>query len=137
MRIKLKDLRTEFYAYTAKTSEIFRQLSLAGIAIVWIFKKEGNTAGEYIRALPNELLLTVALFLIAMALDFVHAFIPSLILGIKTEREDLKGTDDERELNFPFSWTLPTWIFYISKVGVMVAGYWVLVRYLVGQIAHE
>ena len=36
--MKLKDAREFYYFNSGKTSDLVRQLGLAGIAVVWIFK---------------------------------------------------------------------------------------------------
>jgi len=38
--MNLQDYRDDFYTYSGKASDISRQLAFAGIAIIWIFKKE-------------------------------------------------------------------------------------------------
>ncbi len=123
MKIKLSELRNEFYEYSKKTSELFRNLSLAGIAIIWIFKKDSIAASEYIINLPIELLLGLKYFISALAIDFLHAFVPSIILGIRSELEDFKKTNDQKEIELSFNWAFPTWIFFLAKISLMFYGF--------------
>lgn len=38
--MKLKDAREHYYFYSGKTSDLVRQLGLAGIAVIWLFKSD-------------------------------------------------------------------------------------------------
>ena len=39
---KIEDYREDFYFFTGKASEVNRQLAIAGIAVIWIFKNPEN-----------------------------------------------------------------------------------------------
>ena len=58
--MKLKDARDLYYFYSGKTSDLVRQLGLAAIAVIWIFKFEvGGTP-----KIPNDLGLPLALIVL-------------------------------------------------------------------------
>jgi len=40
--MKLKDAREIYYFYSGKTSDLVRQLGLAGIAVIWLFKYDAQ-----------------------------------------------------------------------------------------------
>ena len=44
--MKLRNYRQTYYDYSGKASDIARQLSFAGIAIIWIFKIQKDTSIE-------------------------------------------------------------------------------------------
>jgi hypothetical protein len=57
-----------FSLYTGKVSDLVRQLSLAGIAIIWLFKGDGSKT-----PLVNPQMQTAAgLLLVALILDFLQ-----------------------------------------------------------------
>ena len=44
--MKLKDAREIYYFYSGKTSDLVRQLGLAGIAVIWLFKYDVQGIAE-------------------------------------------------------------------------------------------
>jgi hypothetical protein len=128
--MKLKELKADFHAFSKAASDVSRQLSLAGIAIVWILKSNDKEGTEYIANLDRALISTLQFFLFSLAMDLLHAFIPSIIYGIRVEKEDLKKTSEETELDFSFSWVIPAWILYILKIISMILGYIWLIDYM-------
>ena len=67
-QMRLQDYRETFYEFTGKASDITRQLSFAGIAIIWIFKKETGTA----LTVPHELLWPGVLIVLALFFDLLQ-----------------------------------------------------------------
>lgn len=63
--MKLAAARETYYYATGQVSQIARQLALAGIAVVWLFKAgEGSSF-----LLPDELALALVAFFAALILD--------------------------------------------------------------------
>jgi hypothetical protein len=62
--MKLKDARELYYFYSGKTSDVIRQIGLAGIAIIWIFNKDFNGIPKVCPELVRPL------WLIAVGLGF-------------------------------------------------------------------
>jgi hypothetical protein len=73
--VKLEDYRETYYTLSGKARELCRQLSFAGIAVIWVFKAEKGGP----LAVPAELFLPGFLFGAALALDLAQAFLGSLI----------------------------------------------------------
>ena len=66
--MKLKDARDNYYFYSGKTSDIIRQMALAGIAVTWIFKRDVNG----MPAIPVDLLRPTFLIVLTLAFDFAQ-----------------------------------------------------------------
>lgn len=95
--MKLADTRESYYAMSGKVSEIVRQLALAGIAVIWIFKKEVNGEVQVSRLLISAGILIV-LGLIGDLLQYYVA----------TRKWDKFNLQKERELETPPITSPPT-----------------------------
>ena len=119
MKKKLKDVKEDFYAFTSKTSDITRQLALAGIAIIWIFKI--STVAK-VQLLPSTVPV-LKLLVLCLLFDFCHAFIPSFTYGILNNYFKKNGQTDESDVEYSLWLTLPEWIFFIVKIFFLIWAY--------------
>jgi len=76
--MKLSGYKDDYYYFTGKLGDINRQIAFAGIAIIWIFKKED---GENI-ILCKDLIFPSILFAIALACDLLQYIYQSLTWAI-------------------------------------------------------
>src|SRR5213595_3623097 len=118
--MKLENVREAYYFYTGKTSEIIRQLALAGIALVWIFK----TGDEKNPGIAGDLLLPAILIVIVLTLDLLQYVAGSvtwdIFMRIKENEEEI--TEDSvftvsKKINYPMN------IFFWLKLIIMVTAY--------------
>jgi hypothetical protein len=131
MKFILKDVKEDFYAFSTKTSDIARQLALAGIAIIWIFK----TTKENSITLDKDLIEILKLLVVCLALDFCHAFVPSIVYGImNTYHRMIKKKEDDDEISFSFFWNLPEWLFFLGKIFFLLWAYKELWDYLQNKL---
>lgn len=86
--MKLSEARDFYYFYTGKTSEIVRQLALAGIAVIWIFK-----TGQV--QLPAELILPLILIALTLVLDLFQYFVAATTWGIYSRWQE-KNCESEK-----------------------------------------
>ena len=121
MKTKLKEVKEDFYAFSGATSSIYRQLALAGIAIIWLFKKEKD--GQ-IQMTP-DLLNILKLIVLSLVFDFCHGIFPTIVYGIMNLKFRNKGKDDDDEVNYSQWWTAPEWIFFVLKVVFLI---WAFVK---------
>lgn len=114
-------------SFSKSASDIVRQLALAGIAIVWIFKNDSKTD-----ILPTELDKAVFCFIVTLALDFLHYFVMSLILKGFFRYHEQKGTVGD----ILFKWYLnaPGYILYISKIIACSIAYYFVLSFLLDKI---
>jgi hypothetical protein len=83
--VKLEHARAKYYDCTGTASAIGRQLALAGVAVVWIFK---DAAPDGHIALKPDLLTALLLFFVALVLDFAHYVVGAAIWGIFSFRNE-------------------------------------------------
>jgi hypothetical protein len=127
--MKLEDYSNRYSAITAKASEVNRQLALAGIAIIWIFKNP-ETANTLI---PATLVTPLFFFLLSLAIDLIHYVVGSIVWGLFfeiKERQVNKGTIQDDNIKAPniLSWIL-TFIFFI-KISSMIVGAYYLIMFI-------
>lgn len=128
----LNEYLDDFYEASGKVSEICRNLSLAGIAVVWLFKNPEKDPTLF----PKELILPLFFILSALALDFLQ-YVCSAVLTKQFHRKNEKllqakqlSKADANDLNYPLSREYAVWFFFIAKILCMVFGYILLLMYL-------
>jgi hypothetical protein len=123
--MKLKDVLDNYYFHTGKTSELVRQLGLAGIAVIWLFKKD--VAG--VPKIPGELLLPLLLIVLGLAVDLLHYISAAVIWGIFHRwKEKQVGSEDEFDAPRQLNW--PAIVFFALKGPAIIAAYVLLLSFL-------
>lgn len=109
--------------FTGLASTAARTLALSGIAIIWIFKLEG----EHGPHLPPELLKPALWLVIALSLDLLQYFIGAVVWTFLHRHHELKGRKPEDKVAVsPFwPWTLNV-LFGLKVIAVGVAYYYLL-----------
>jgi len=131
--MKIKDYRDSYDSFSSKTSEISRQLSFAGIALIWVFKPKDATPV----AIPLELLWPAGLFVLALALDLLHAAYGTFLWGAFSRIHEKRGVGKEANLDAPSWFNWPMLIFFWGKVLAVIAAYAVTLSYVMGLLQHE
>ncbi len=117
--MKLEYVRDSYETLSSKASEIVRQLSLAGIAVIWVFKSGTDQAPTI-----DQHLLRAALFIaVALTLDFLQYLVGTTTWFIYFRTEERKGTKLKDEIMAPGWFNWPTWIFFYLKSASMVIAY--------------
>lgn len=126
----LEEARKCYYESSGKAGELTRQLAFAGIAVVWIFKNGPDGAPT----IPNDLILAVAAFVLALALDFMHYVVKALIWGgyshYKERALKAAGISLEADFEFPEYINWPAIALFWLKIVTLLVGQWVLFVYL-------
>ncbi|MFS1931052.1 hypothetical protein BCU25_018900 [Vibrio cyclitrophicus] len=137
--MNLQFLRDEYNDYTASASNINRQMSLAGIAIVWILV-EKNT---------QQAVATDALwfFVAALSADLLQAIFGSLFWSITNFRKERElknryGKDNAKEIeeeDFEVSslGNVLTWSMFCLKITFVLLGYWQLLQMLSIEVSAQ
>ncbi|MDI9239868.1 hypothetical protein QLQ15_13230 [Lysobacter sp. LF1] len=117
--MQLSDLREYYNIVTEKASSRARELSFAGIALVWLFKSPGPA----VASIPSDLLIPAALFVGALGLDLLHAMYASLLWGAYNRyyEKRLKEDDEFEGVHPVANW--PTIAFFWGKLACVFAGY--------------
>lgn len=123
--MKLKDALDNYYFYTGKTSELVRQLGLAGIAVIWLFKKD--VAG--VPKIPEELFLPLLLIVAGLAADLLHYMSAAVIWGVFHRwKEQQAGGEEEFKAPQQLNW--PAIVLFAVKGPAIIAAYVLLFSFL-------
>lgn len=129
--MKLKDIRDSYYTHTASASSVSRQVSFAGIALIWIFKTQyGNSI-----ILPNDLLLPALLLTMSLTSDLLQYISSSAIWGIFNRINEIKhGADFEGDIKTSKFLNWPAIFFFWLKLLLSISGYLFIFLYLYKNI---
>ena len=129
--MKLEGARSAYLDFSGLASDVSRQASFAGIALIWIFK----TDSSLIIALPAELQLPALLFVMSLSFDLLHYVSGALVWGFFNRlREFQMGKDSDEDIRVPVGLNFPTLLFFWLKLFAVIAGYFVLLSYLIDKI---
>jgi hypothetical protein len=128
--VKLQDYRDEFYAFSGKASDISRQLAFAGIAIIWLFKKDTLPG----LSIPRELLLPGILILFSLTLDLFHYCLGSIIWRTFYRSKEKSGTSEDKELEHSEWLERPISFLFAAKIILMLLAYIWIIRYFLNAI---
>lgn len=117
--MKLKDFRDAYYDSSQSLSNISRQLALAGVALVWLFKTSllpmttGNIstdAGLYL--IQGDLYSALCFFIICLISDFLQYFYKSFIWGVVHTWHDVKtgkNIPNKEDTDIKQPWPIINW----------------------------
>lgn len=124
--MKLKDYKKEYQWYSGKASDIVRQLSFAGIAIIWIFKAQSQN----LPTIPDALLLPLVLFCVSLASDLLQYLFGYLIWFSFFRFQEINGVNDDDEIKHNSFWPLPLHILMLIKVLAVMVAYYKLIVFI-------
>ncbi|HZN68741.1 MAG TPA: hypothetical protein VFB66_25910 [Tepidisphaeraceae bacterium] len=129
--MKLANARADRDTFTSKASELARQLALAGIAIVWIFKTDKPDGPS----VPRDLLTPTLFIIVALALDFLHYVYGGAAWSFfHWKKEQREKVDEDAEFKAPTPINWPTNVFYWGKLIAVGVAYALLLRYVYRQL---
>lgn len=128
--MKLSDYKNSYYDHTASASSVARQIAFAGIAFIWIFKKESANS----ITLPTELLWPAALLIFGLTADLLQYFSASAIWGVFHRTKEKQGTkqDDEVQASAYLNW--PSLAFFWAKLFSITIGNFLILTYAIKKI---
>lgn len=118
--MKLKDLRDASDTFSGKLSELVRQLSFAGIAVIWIFRIGHESGGI---AYSNELLYPLGCFVLSLCFDFFHYLYGYSAWALFHTYKQGSGVDNNTEFKAPGCINVLTNIFFFLKTFFVFLGY--------------
>jgi len=120
-------------AISSKASEIVRQLSLAGVALIWIFKSGDVQALNLVPSLRRAALFIFA----ALFLDFLQYLIGTFVWFVVFRRAEIGGTKWKQEFEVPLWLNWPTWtLFSLKSFSLLVAYLFFILPFLIGKFNH-
>lgn len=131
--MKLGDVQKEVDAYSKSASDGVRQLALAGIAIIWLFK----TAKPEAAGIPFDdlLLLPLAGFALALVLDLLQYVVSAMVWAAFFQSKD--GSKVTRETEIGKAWRFINWpggFCFFAKIAIVAAAYVILIIYIAGKL---
>ena len=127
----LSDYLASYYELSGKASDVSRQLAFAGIAVIWVFHQGHGSAVD----VPGSLIAPAALFIGGLACDLLQYVSGTLIWGaFHRIQEQRLGAGSEKPLTAPAYFNWPGLFFFWSKLGLILIGYLLLLRYLLSII---
>lgn len=130
-KMKITEMRDAYYEASTKASEIVRQLGLAGIAVVWIFRAGTENGGV---KFTNFLLWPLALFVVSLFCDLLQYLYKCLLWGGLNKYHWNKQGENEADVEVSPIWNWPTITLFWLKIIVALAGYVLLFQYILSQI---
>jgi hypothetical protein len=130
--MNVTDYRETYYTLSGKASDISRQLSLAGIALIWIFKREKGGPLD----VPGALLIPASLFIVALALDLLQYAIGTGIWGLYARYHENRDTAEDEELSAPIYFNWPALICFWLKIFFVVFAYFEVFQYIQSLLPH-
>ncbi len=124
--MNLKEAREFYYFYTGKTSEIVRQLALAGIAVIWLFRQSIDDR----QLIHPDLVLPLQLIVAGLACDLVQYAVSAGSWGMYQRRKELQGVQDETEFKAPRQMNWVPLFPFVVKIVLVVWAYLELLSYL-------
>ena len=123
--MKLSGFKEAYQVFSAKASDVSRQLAFAGIAVVWIFKT-GDAGNPKV---PGELIPPLICLSCALACDLLQYVMQAMIWGIFHRLKEKTHKENE-DILAPRVLNWPPLVMFSIKVILVILGYTLLVLYL-------
>lgn len=128
--MKLKDALDNYYFHSGKTSELVRQLGIAGIAVIWLFRFEVQGTPK----IPEQLFWPLMLIVVGLACDLLQYSAATWVWQVFIRHKELAGVSHEEEFLAPEKINTFALVFFWVKVAVIVCAYIFLFLYLARTI---
>ncbi|HGH3390799.1 TPA: hypothetical protein ACJIKU_000591 [Citrobacter freundii] len=136
----LKDIQETYYTYSGTLSSVFRQYSLGGIALIWLFRStiaggvDTESAGTLI-LFPNTLFNALILLVASLILDFTQYVIQTMTWSIYStvkEREFKKQKKDKdiEKIEFPGCINYIPLLFFWGKIITCAIGFFYIMWFM-------
>lgn len=126
--MKLSKFKEDSYYFSGKVSDLTRQLSFAGIALIWILKKDSLNAGLEI---PLKLIQPLLFFALSLSFDFLQYLYSTIVWTLfhlhHENKLEIKTSDPDLTAPSYLNW--PSWLFFIFKVIFILFAYFSVINY--------
>src|SRR5690349_934480 len=120
----IEDYKKVYEEFTSLTSQFVRQLSFAGIAIIWLFKFDQPT--EHL--IPQELFLPLLFFILSLSAEFLQYLVSSIVWFsfFKQKEKEYKGKNS-KEVKAEKWRAIPGWFFFSLKIIFVLIAYFFII----------
>jgi len=125
----LKEIREDYVRYSTNVSELCRNLSYAGIGIVWIFKQSNSDdklTVLFMNSIPENLRWALILFIAVLVVDLFQYVLQTGIWYpyYKKYKKLHLGEDEENViLQEPENYNIVPWAIWIVKLLLVIVAY--------------
>ncbi len=131
--MKLSEYKNDYYEYSGLASSTSRQLTFAGIALLWIFKSGSD--GNY--SLSVELYIPAVALIVSLGSDILQYVTATIIWGIFHRYHECNrnnnNPDTELEASKYLTWPI-NFFFYLKLISVIYA-YYYLLKFAINKIS--
>lgn len=128
--MQLSEYKKDYYFFSGKVSDITRQMALAGIAIIWVFKISKDE-----QIFIDKLLIYSAFFIAMSLLCDISQYIYQTIVWKKFfDEKELKRTPENEDILAPREMNTIPQILFWAKVILVGIAYLLIIIYLVSNI---
>jgi hypothetical protein len=133
LKKSVESAREDYYYYTGKTSDIVRQLALAGVALIWLFRIDRETG---IDVVPSQLRVPAILIVACLAADLLQYVWGSAAWGIYSRIKELQiqRREEDEEFWAPDWINRPTNTLFVVKILLMGWAYVLIGRFLLERV---
>lgn len=117
--VRLDDVKNAYETLSGIASQIVRQLSLAGIGLIWLF----NVGTGAKPALPHPLLQGALFIFLALFFDLLQYLVGTFTWFVYFRSKERAGTPDDAEFLAPAWINWPTWFLFSVKAACMLVAY--------------
>jgi hypothetical protein len=121
--MKLEDARSAYENLSRTASDIIRQLSLAAVALVWVFKTGSGSSFALEPQLRQGLLFVFA----ALFFDLLQYLVGAATWHIYFRVREREHTGSKQEFEAPVWINWPTWTLFWMKAAAMLISYGVFI----------
>lgn len=127
MSTEINEAKSDHKFFAELLGKLNRQMALAGIAIVWIFRGEAGA----IATIPKGLIPALFCFAFTLIFDFIYLVVMTKCLDIALDNTE-KIKPPPTTVNFPSAFALKFFdYFYYIKLLPMIIGYSYLIIYMI------
>jgi hypothetical protein len=128
--MKISKMREDYDYFTGKVSEIVRQLNLAGVAIIWIFRVGKETGGVQYAA---SLKWVLGLFVLSLAFDLLQYIYQSVVWGSLNTHYYRLHKNEEKDIKVSGAWNYIALVFFWLKAVLTMVSYVLLFKFIYEQ----
>jgi len=112
--MKLQEAKDLFYESSATLSDNVRNLSLGGIAIIWILRVADKEAAGI--PFSRVLLVPLTAFVVGLLLDALQYLYKTIAWWLYHKAKYQAGLAADADIDPPMSINAPTWVFFGGKM---------------------